>query len=125
MAQTVNITKAMKFYLGTDKKIRLTLTGSDDITSWAIKFVLSAQLPSPGATVEQLIVKTVTAGINIVSGVNRIIDIVFEDTETDGSADSFSASKTYYYSVKRTDAGEEDILVEGTWQFCVASQRQE
>lgn len=130
-----NITADDKFFLGTDQRIVGIVYQADGITVEDISglteliFVLApinakTKLPT-GIPTDALIIKKLSeAQIEILTdGTDGAYVIIFDDTDTDGSADSLKAAVEYAYCVKRFDPDE--VLTFGTFAFLASTQRRE
>ena len=118
------------FFLGTAKVLAGVIYQADgvtpeDITTWALSWTLE-KANKPSAT--PLMVKTTTTPV----GPNKIVitngplgqyEVRFIAADTDQTVTTLRAGSKYWYSVKRTDTGSEDILTHGTFEFAGTTQR--
>ena len=110
MAIEENIEKSDHWFLGEDKTLAFTIYQADgstpqNITGWALIFVLRRQ---PATADPALISKTTGSGITLTTPASGLCEVSIEDTDTEGLSEG-----KYFYSLKRTDAGEETILTYG------------
>jgi hypothetical protein len=115
MAEIVTI-PSNTLFKGTDHEFPVTVlnsaqTAAIDITSFALSFVMKRT--KSGSAV---VTKTTPSGISIGGtydadpDVNtQVATVIIADTDTDDLP-----TGNYYYEVKRTDAGLESIIVQGT-----------
>jgi hypothetical protein len=115
-----NITKADNVHKGTDVDLDLIVHAADatdaeieagtadaqNITGWALSWVLKRKQSHSSAKVT----KTTGSGITITTGSAGEATIELTDDDTDGLEHGL-----YYHELKRTDAGEESILIHGTF----------
>lgn len=120
MAYPANITRDDSVFLGEDKQLQFTiytdatLAACQDVSGFTLSWSLAAR---PGATVA--LAKTLGSGISVTGTFNasppvntqRIV-ITLADTDTDAIAFG-----TWYHELKRTDAGLEAVLAQGTIYF--------
>ena len=121
------IDRSYQFFLGEDKILSNTIYEANgvtpiDISGWEIWFVMRESIDAPTALITK---KTtdVSNGITITNGPAGQLEIAFADTDTDGSADTLKAGTAYHYSVKRLNAGVEQILTFGTLTFAGTTQQ--
>jgi hypothetical protein len=93
------ITDADGFFIGEDKTLQFTINDSTgatvNVTGWQVTFKLAASLSG-----DMLFTKTVGAGITLTSPTSGILQVLCS------SADTISlAPGTYFYALRRTDAG--------------------
>jgi len=115
MAEIVPI-PANTLFRGTDHEFPVTVlnaaqTAAIDITTFALSFVMRRTKSGP-----ILLTKTTPTGISIGGTYNadpdvntQVATVIIADTDTDDLAVG-----NYYYEVKRTDAGFESVIVQGT-----------
>jgi len=121
-------TPVAPMFLGVDLTLRVQLVKLDsagaevvdgDLTGRAYAFTLN---DTPDATTPTL-TKTTGSGITLgagdtaaypaeLAGANTVLVIAIDDTDTDALA-----AGTYYWDVKRTDAGAETVVAFGTITF--------
>lgn len=110
MAIEDNIEKSDHWFLGEDKTLSFTIYQSDgstaqNITGWSLIFVLRRL---PASADPALISKTTGSGITLTTPASGLCEVEITDTDTEGLNEG-----KYYYSLKRTDAGQETILTYG------------
>lgn len=112
-----NVTAADEFYLGEDKVLRVTVytTAAKDACADVSGFALSWKLArAPGQTA--VLTKTSGGGGITISGAfnaspasnTQRINVALDDTDTD----TLDATN-WYHELKRTDAGSEEIILQG------------
>jgi hypothetical protein len=127
MATQRNITRTDQVFLDTDRILRYTIfqpppdqAVPQDVAAWSFAWVLRAV---GGAA---LITKTtggfgitITGSYNADPDVNtQRVDVQLQATDSyDSEAELALAPGTYIYALKRTDAGQEDVLAYGTFEF--------
>lgn len=121
MAVERHITEGDAFFLGEDKSLPVTVYQSDgstaqNITGWSISFMLKKKQTDSDAAAK--ITKTTASGITLTTPASGLLTISIADTDTDSLA-----ADTYWYEVKRTDAGFESILTYGTCQLLQSVHR--
>ena len=99
------VTKDIEFRRGEDVEIAVTVTGVD-ITGWAIRAVIRRTPGDPAVTIEKD--SAGIGGIVLTTPASGLFTITILDTDT-----SPLFPGTFVWAAKRTDAGEEGILVEG------------
>ncbi|MGK2965508.1 MAG: hypothetical protein ACSLFM_07865 [Tepidiformaceae bacterium] len=111
MPQHSPVTLDDEWFSGTDKTLEFTVVDADsvavNITGWALQWVLTLK---DSRTV--MLTKTVGSGITITSGAAGILQVAVADTDTNDFATGRTA--LYDYELRRTDAGNEDVLAYGT-----------
>jgi hypothetical protein len=101
------------FYIGEDKILgpftvyQQNKRTAQDITGWSVSWMLKRSLEDPDA--DLVLQKTTSAGITLTTPTSGILSITIADTDTDGLEPG-----KYYHEVKRTDAGQETVLSQGT-----------
>jgi hypothetical protein len=110
MAINENIEKTDNWFLGEDKSFPITIYQSDgstpqDISGWSLIYVLRR---APASADPALISKTTSDGIVLTTPLSGLCTVSIADTDTEDLAEG-----KYYYSLKRTDAGQETILTYG------------
>jgi len=100
------------WYLGEDKGLRITVYQDDgttlqDITGWALSWLLKRSKTDADAAAV-IPAKTVGAGIALTTPASGLCTVSITDTETDALT-----AGTYYHELKRTDPGNEAVLVTG------------
>lgn len=122
MAMTANITRDEKWYLGEDKVLRFavyednTLATPIDVAAFALSWKLTTR---PGATATLTKTTAVSGGITVTGVFNatpalntqRVL-VAVDDTDTDALE-----ATTWWHELKRTDAGLEGVIVDGTAQL--------
>lgn len=108
MPKNAPITIEDEFFTGKDKVLQFTDTGPEDITGWALKWVLAKNADRT----QVLASKTTDSGISITDGPGGICQVTVADTDTEGLKGS--ENPDYYHELSRTDAGNEDVLAYGT-----------
>jgi hypothetical protein len=116
VAIEANITRDDGFYLGEDKRLRVTIYTSPaktecvDVGAFAMSYKM-AQKPGQAAVVT----KTTGAGISVGGVFNsspalntQVVEIALDDVDTDAIA-----AQTWYHELKRTDNNLEGILFQG------------
>lgn len=111
MALLQPITANEGWFTGTDHVMQHTVY--DDATTPAVVnitgWALSWKLFGNKARAETAIIsKAVGTGIAITNGAGGICQVTIADTDTDSLL-----GKTYYYELRRTDAGSETVLAYG------------
>jgi hypothetical protein len=127
MANKFDIGTDKKWFLGEDKILSFTIFAQDlttpvDIGGWAIEFVLRKSVKTSSLVIP---VKDTTNGLLLIVGVfNEVpasntqrIHIPFPSDDTT----LLKAGFEYQYSIKRTDEGNEGILVYGKLVFLQAT----
>lgn len=112
MALKTDIEESDRFFTNADKIITFQVKQSDgttaqNITGWALSWVLKARPTDADASAK--VTKTTPSGISITDGANGICQVVVTDENTANVKAGF-----YFHELKRTDAGSETPLCEGT-----------
>ncbi len=101
----------LDWFIGEDRTYEFTIYDGNssgaavvNITGFAFQWVLL------DSTRTVLVTKTVGSGIMITDGSNGVLQVAIDDTDTD----SLTAATTYYYELKRNDAGSEVVVAYGT-----------
>ena len=79
-----------------------------DITGWALEWVLRDGPAGATALITKTRTETAEAGISITDGANGICRVTIADTDTLTLAPG--RSRRYYYTLRRTDEGSEQVL---------------
>lgn len=130
MGYTANIDAADGWYLGEDKSLRITVYTStatadtieagtataENITGWALSWMLKRKLSD--ADVDAALTKTTVSGIALTTPASGLCTVTVADTDTDALSPG-----TYVHELKRTDAGNEAVLVQGTVELLRAVHR--
>lgn len=108
-----DIDKADRVFIGEDKSLQITVYQSDgrtpqDITGWALSWMLKTSLDVVDGSAS--LTKTTSAGITLTTPTSGICTVVIADTDTDSLSPG-----TYVHELKRTDAGSEVVLCQGTF----------
>lgn len=104
-----------QYFTGEDKTLRFTIysdtahAAAQDITGWAISWMVKKRKSQ--ADVDAAITKTTSAGITLTTPGSGILDIALSDTDI---ADIVGGA-VYWHELKRTDAGLETVLSQGTF----------
>lgn len=112
MARESPIRKSDNWFIGEDKVLQFTIDdGGDpplavDITTFTLTFTLRSCLNFPPDAPD--LTKTSPAGITIHDGPNGIARVLIDDVDTD----AFEPGR-YFYELKRTNAGFEQVLAFG------------
>lgn len=128
MATEFNITKEHRFFLGEDKVLRLKVYEQDGTTpinvdGWSLLYVLRKKDKDPDPPI---LSKTTTGSspkisiegtFNIDPEANMQVVLVTFDSDDTTNLEA----KTYRYSIKRTDSGNERILTYGGQEFLQAT----
>lgn len=105
-------------FVGQDLPLRFSVVDDDGvvvpITSWTFEFVLTEE---PSGSVH-LIWKSSASGITIISGSQGILEVAIADTDTVGMK-----PRTYWYMLRRADAGYERDLFDGYMVMQAAASR--
>lgn len=127
MANEVNITVADKFFLGEDKVLSFTVTDRAgvplDASTWTLEYVVRK---NDKTTVEAIPTKTkLNGGILVVGTFNVNPAVNTQKVQIFFPSDDTTKLKpytvqVYRHSLKRTDVGEEGILVYGSISFLQA-----
>lgn len=125
MAETVNLT----LKIGIDKRYDCTIlnkakTEAVDITGWALSWMVKRKATDLDAAA--LFVKTTAGGAITITGAYNVSPTVNLQLARVSIADEDTAALTpslYVYELKRTDAGFETPLLEGTINFTYAVHR--
>jgi hypothetical protein len=118
VAVDYDIRRGDGWFIGEDKVLRFTVYASsatkaqiadgsgakENITGWAIEFVLRADL----LATNPVFTKTVASGITITDGPGGVLTVAILDTNT-----NTLAGGEYYYVLRRTDADLETVLASG------------
>ena len=113
MALKFDITEADRFFTNADKTFTFAIKQADEttaqnITGWALSWMLKRR--DTDADASALIVKTTGGGgITITDGPNGVCEFTVTDENTAAVRAGF-----YVHELKRTDAGAETPLCEGT-----------
>jgi len=103
-----NITDADGWFIGEDKTLRFTVVdqngAAQNVTGYTMDFKLSATFSG-----DRLFTKTVGAGITLTSPAGGIVDVQIDAADTSGLSPT-----TYYYVLRRTNAGSHWELAYGT-----------
>jgi len=115
MTTEAHIAQSDNLFTGTDKVLQFTVVDSagaaQAITGWALLFVM-VPWPVTGALASGWkLSKTTGAGITITNGAGGICQVAIADTDTD--AIKGNEQPIFYYELRRTDAGNEDVLAYG------------
>lgn len=117
----VDFTRDDEVFTGADRTLRFTVLDSAsaavNITGWALSWALYQKAAPAGQGT--LVSKTTVSGITLTTPSSGIADVALADTDTDdlkGDAD-------YYYELRRTDAGSEDVLACGSFHLCQSAKR--
>lgn len=111
MAIEQHVTADDQWFLGEDKSLVITVYQSDgttpqDITGWALSWRLKRKLSDADASA--LLTKTTSSGIALTTAASGVCTVTIADTDTDDIAPD-----TYQHELKRTDAGQETVLLYG------------
>lgn len=145
MADEFNVGAEHQFFLGEDKIIELSIFESDGVTpldvsgiplEWSLKKTDKAA--DPGIITKGITSGGVSTGITIAGVFNvdpsvntQTVRITFTDDDTnpdvtsalEASAYTLKAGAAYRHSLKRLDAGNENILMYGSITFLQATER--
>lgn len=108
MPKESNITLGDEFFTGKDKVIQFTETASEDISTWALKWVLAKN----SDRTQVLFSKTTVSGISITNGPDGVCQVTVTDDDTQGLKGS--ENPDYFHELSRTDSGNQDVLAYGT-----------
>lgn len=107
-----NITEADRFFTNADKLVTFAIKQADEVTAqnitgWALSWMMKRRATDADASA--LITKVTPAGITITDGPNGLCQFTVTDENT-----AAVAAGLYVHELKRTDAGSETPLCEGT-----------
>lgn len=114
MADDLNIENDDDWFIGCDYELPVTIyttrahTATQDITGWALSFMVKRR--PTDADANAVIIKTTGgSGIALTTPGSGLLTVTIADTDTDTLA-----ADTYWFEVRRTDAGFETVLTHGT-----------
>lgn len=110
MADEQHITEDHEFFIGEDKSLTITVTGTN-ITGWSLSWMLK-QKPTDTDANAKVTKTTGAGGIVLTTPLSGICTVSVADTDTDGLR-----ANTYWHELKRTDAGLETILTYGACEL--------
>lgn len=111
MAIIRNITADDDWFIGEDKTLPVTIyqadgTTAQNVTGWTISFLVKKN--QTDADLSAKVTKTTVSGIALTTPLSGLVTITVADTDTDAIAPG-----SYWYEIKRTDAGFETVLTQG------------
>ena len=120
MSVRTNITQTDNYILGEDKQLQFLVVDSagsaQTMTGWALEFIVRSDPDSASTAIS----KTTASGIAISNGNGT------DDRATVTIADDDTVALRpglYYYAIRRTDAGSEQVLAFGTVELVQAVTR--
>ena len=121
MAIQRNITDEDEWFIGEDKTLTVTIYQSDEttpqnVTGWAVSFMLKRKRTDTDANA--LITKTTADDVALTTPGSGVITVSIADDDT-----SDLRADTYWYEIKRTDAGFETVLTYGSVELLQAVHR--
>ena len=122
MALEQNITLDDHWFKGADQQFRFTIVDSSGnaqtMTGWALEWVLRRLSPSSSTAV---LTKNTSGGTIVISSGSGTDDRATV-TVTDDDTLNIPAG-TYHYAIRRTDAGNEQVLAFGTAELQAVATR--
>lgn len=113
MAIQQHITGAASYFTGEDKSLPCTIYQRDDatlqdITGWALSWMVKARRTDDDA--DALVTKTTSnGGIVLTTPASGVCTVTVSDTDIA----SLAGEVQYFHELKRTDAGNETVLIYG------------
>lgn len=119
MARFVAITSASQYFTGEDKALAFTIyqgrsSTVQDITGWALSWMVKAR--KTDADSAALVTKTTADDIALTTPASGLCTV----TVTDSDIANLTGDVTYWHELKRTDAGNETVLAQGTFTLSQA-----
>ena len=115
MPQKVDITPDDEWFTGTDKTLQFSVVDADgtavNITGWALEWALYNNKDLRKGASALITRTTGAATISITDGAGGVCQVSVTDDLTDGLAGA--NTPLYYHELRRTDAGNEDVLAYG------------
>ena len=129
MSRETNITKADGWFVGEDKVFEFTIDDNSnadpalstpvDITGYTFQFVVRPEEKSSTVNLS----KASGSGITITNASGGVLEVAIDAADTSDGTDPVFSPGTLYYTLKRTNAGEFQVLAYGTAELQLGATR--